>query len=315
MNPESTFQLACPVCRGNLEAVGTDRLCCPVDDLIFDRVEGIWRFLTGEQLRQFKRFLREYEHIRRAEGRGSRQAEYYRALPYTDLTGRFSSDWALRSRSFELFLEKVLAPLEDEGRQSLKILDLGAGCGWLSNRLAARGHRLAAVDLSVDPLDGLGACVHYVYDFLRLQAGYDRIPVAEAQADLAVFNASFHYSVDYEVTLKEALRVLRPGGRVVILDTPLYRRGASGEQMVREREALFERRYGFPSNAIRSENYLTPQRLQTLGEQLNLDWQLFFPAMGLKQKLRSMVTSLRLRREVAHFPVLAGRRRDPGQSR
>jgi hypothetical protein len=41
------------------------------------------------------------------------------------------------------------------------------------------------------------------------------------------------------------LRVLAPRGRVVIMDSPMYRDHSSGLAMVREREEAFERPYGF----------------------------------------------------------------------
>jgi len=44
---------------------------------------------TATESRQ--RFLEEYRQIRYAEGRGSDDAAYYRALPYRDLTGRNSA--------------------------------------------------------------------------------------------------------------------------------------------------------------------------------------------------------------------------------
>src|SRR5215471_5715704 len=102
-------------------------------------------------------FVREYRTVRRAEGWGSHDPAYYRALPYRDLTGRFSQIWRIRARSYDVFVRNVLDPLERKTEKPLSILDLGAGSGWLSHRLAQRGHRVAAIDLLDDILDGLGA--------------------------------------------------------------------------------------------------------------------------------------------------------------
>ena len=99
----------------------------------------------------------------------------------------------------------------------------------------------------------------------------------EEQVDLIIFNASLHYSTRYETTLAEALRVLRPNGQLIILDSPLYRSADSGAQMVREREAAFTQAYGFPSNALLSENYLTEQRLKELAETLKVSPQKRWP--------------------------------------
>src|SRR5690242_17370301 len=100
-------------------------------------------------------FAREYRAVRRAEGWGSADPSYYRALPYRDLTGRFPEIWRMRARSFDVFVLEVLRPLEQR-RGVLDVADLGAGSAWLSHRLAQRGHHVIAVDLLDDPFDGLG---------------------------------------------------------------------------------------------------------------------------------------------------------------
>ena len=79
-----------------------------------------------------------------------------------------------------------------------------------------------------------------------------RAPLPDASIDLAVFNAALHYSTDYAQTLHETLRVLRPRGRLVILDSPMYRDPSSGARMVAERQARFLATYGFASDALRS---------------------------------------------------------------
>ena len=80
----------CPRCRTTLERVTPDRLTCPKDGLEFWKVEGIWRFLLPEGEAHYARFMREYEAVRRAEGRGSQSADYYRALPFKDLSRRYN---------------------------------------------------------------------------------------------------------------------------------------------------------------------------------------------------------------------------------
>src|SRR3954465_10013685 len=92
-------------------------------------------------------FAREYRTVRRAEGWGSPDGAYYRALPYKDLTGRFPGIWRIRARSYATLIRQVIEPLERASAAHLDVLDLGAGCGWLAHRLAQRGHRVAAIDL------------------------------------------------------------------------------------------------------------------------------------------------------------------------
>ena len=171
-----------------------------------------------------QQFLRDYAVIRRAEGRGANDPAYYLALPYRDITGRNASQWAIRGRSYRYFERRILPGLERAAAGPLEILDLGAGNGWMSYRLALRGHHPLALDIFADVEDGLRAARHYPSRFPAVEAEFDRLPFADASFDLAIFNSSLHYSENYRRTLGEARRCLRPRGCVVIMDSPVYRR-------------------------------------------------------------------------------------------
>ena len=302
---ESLF--ACPGCGSRLEVCGADLLRCPKDANEFKREENIWRFLLPERRQYYEQFMREYATIREREGRGSHDPAFYRALPFKDLSGRFTSDWQIRAVSYTTFVEKVLTPFHKKAHHPLHILDLGAGNAWLSNRLKQSGHAPVAMDLLTNSLDGLGATAFYRHPFTLVQAEIDRLPFFKGLFDMAIFNASLHYSENYEVTLSEALQVLNDDGRLVILDTPIYHDADSGKQMVEEREATFAKEFGFRSNAVRNENFLTFDRLKELAEQLNLHWQFIKPPFGLKWQVKPLVAKLRMRREPAKFLVLVGR--------
>jgi SAM-dependent methyltransferase/uncharacterized protein YbaR (Trm112 family) len=300
--------LACPQCKAQLEPAGPDEMICPQDGRRYTRQDGIWRCLLPERSVRYQAFLQDYEAIRLAEGRGSVHPEYYRALPFADLSGRHSADWQLRARSYSIFVDRLLVPIEG-ARSGLKILDLGAGNGWLSYRMALRKHQPAAIDLRTGELDGLGAICQYDPALFAVQADFDCLPFPIAAFDLVVFNAALHYSTGYAATLQEALRVLDPAGWLVVLDTPLYHQASSGQAMVRERESAFQKQYGFASNALPSENFLTPQKLDELGRDLGLRWRAYHPNLGLGWIARPWAARLRGGRETASFPVLAARRR------
>jgi ubiquinone/menaquinone biosynthesis C-methylase UbiE len=298
----------CPRCQTTLDRVTPERVTCPRDGLEFWNVDGIWRFLLPESEAHYKRFMEDYESVRRSEGRGSSSAKYYRALPFKDLNGYHKADWRIRAHSYKVLVNNILTRIQNPLERSLRILDLGAGNGWLSNRLAAQGDRVIAVDLLLNEQDGLGAWKHYEHSFTPVQAEFNHLPVMDRFADAVIFNASFHYSEDYPTTLKEALRVLSRGGRIVIIDSPVYRRPASGAQMVQEREAEFKKKYGFASDNLQSENYLTYARLKELAQQLNLSWNFITPFYGLRWMLRPLVSMLLRRREPAKFHLIVGRK-------
>ena len=300
----SYLTFACPRCGSALKLTSSGALFCPLDGLQFVRIDRVWRMLLPEREPFYGAFIREYETVRRAEGRGSQQAEYYSSLPYRDMSGRRVGDWRIRAASFNAFLAHVVQPLEALSKRPLNVLDLGAGCGWLSNRLAARGHCVAAVDLIVNDFDGLGCCRFYETAFTPLQAEFDHLPFAQESFDLVIFNASLHYSTGYETTLRETLRVLDPAGKLVVLDSPFYRDASSGMQMVGERQRQYVEQYGFPSNALPSENYLTYQRLAELCAALHLHSQVLTPFYGLRWVLRPLKARLLGQREPAKFHVV-----------
>jgi ubiquinone/menaquinone biosynthesis C-methylase UbiE len=90
------------------------------------------------------------------------------------------------------------------------------------------------------------------------------LPFTAGQFDMAIFNASFHYAQDYEATLRETLRVLRPGGTILIVDSPTYSKEADGEAMKREKSDEFLRRHGTDGGNMGGQQYLTPERLARL---------------------------------------------------
>jgi SAM-dependent methyltransferase len=291
-------------------AANATSLTCPQHGLTFEQIDGIWRFLLPERAAHLSQFMQEYEQVRQAEGWGGPDAAYYRALPFVDRSGRYADIWRIRAQSYRVLCQRLLPP----GTESQRILDLGAGNGWLANRLAQAGHKVAAVDLMTNAIDGLGAHRYYDDAYLPLQAEYNYLPLTETQIDLAIFNGSFHYATDYEQTLGEALRALRPQGRVAIMDSPLYRDRRSGQQMVQERRAAFTERFGFGGDALPHENYLTYDRLTALADALSLQWQLIKPFYGWRWTIRPWLARLRGHREPASFYLIVGSRRLPGRT-
>lgn len=306
--------LQCPVCGCAVDvlhpldpAAGPSCTAC---GFAFHCVQGVWRALAPSREERFQQFIHEYQTVRAKEGRGASGCHYYLALPHKDMTGRNSWQWKIRARSFRYLERRVLPRLEREKPEGLNILDVGAGNCWLCYRLALRGHRPVAVDLLLNDRDGLGAARHYLLNlsnpFPCFQAEMDRLPFASRQFDLVVFNASFHYSENYALTLREAVRCLRRLGHVLILDSPFYFHEASGRKMLAERRAQFESRFGFPSNSIPSQEYLTPRILQELAGHAGLAWEVFKPWYGLGWALRPVKAWLLRRREPAKFYVFGG---------
>jgi SAM-dependent methyltransferase len=291
------LRLQCPRCRG-----GIDALDCKACGFAVAIEDGILRALTPESRAHFAGFVRDYERVRACEARGSDSDAFYLGLPYRDASGRNTAQWRIRARSYRYVSRRLLAELDPRRR---RVLDLGAGNGWMSYRLALAGFQPCAVDLLANDSDGLGAARHFSARlpavFPRVQADLARLPFADQQFDAAVFNASFHYAEQPEAALGEALRCVRAGGLVVISDTPWYASDRSGRQMVAERRAAFGHRYGTACDGIESLDYLTDERLQRMAGALAIHWEIHRPWYGLRWALRPLAARLRGRREPSRF--------------
>lgn len=292
--------LRCPRCRAKMN--GDSCLRCALQIAMR---HGIALALAPEMAEYYAAFTNTYEAIRRAEGRGSATDDFYLNLPWKDLTGRNEWQWRIRGRSYDYLMRRVLPSRATDACR--RVLDVGAGNCWLSFRLALAGYRPVAVDLSLDDHDGLRAAEHYrgtLPDlFPRFQAEMDRLPFDDGQFDVVIFNASFHYSENAEITLREALRCLTSDGRVIVVDTPWYAREESGQQMVQERQATFLRKYGTASDAIEHLEYLTDHRLQNLAAALSVRWEMHSPYYGFRWAMRPLMAKLRGKREPSQFRI------------
>jgi len=306
---KSTWHLSCPVCRGALGSepeLPAEVVCtsCGAVYPMLPESGGVRSLLPPARRERFAPFLADYTKIRLAERRGSDDPADYLALPDCRPDHPIAWQWALRRRTFAALDRRVLPRLG----AGAKVLDLGAGVGWLSHRLAERGFHPCAVDLSADPHDGLAAARHYWMtgrpQWPRLQAEFDRLPFPDSEADAAIFNASLHYSTGYRETLAEALRVLRPGGALLVLESPIYRREESGRRMVEERHADFARRFGTRSESLPSREFLTWTMLDDLACELGIAWRTIVPWYGWKWAMRPWLARLKRKREPSRFAIL-----------
>jgi SAM-dependent methyltransferase len=295
----SEVRLQCPRCGGWIGHLPDTNaadvaLICSDCYLKLETEHGIWKSLLSERSAHFSSLMKDDQYNPLAEDRGS--AEYYLALPYRDLSGRDSQQWAVRSRTFRYIRRHILPGILPKHDKQLRILDLGAGNGWLSYRLALAGHAPIAVDLLTNDRDGLEAAVHYKKHlttlFPRFQADFDTLPFVDDEFDLVIYNDSFHYSQNYERTLAEALRCTRADGTVIIAGTPWYSNEEDGQQMLCERREAYTRRYGLPADEINSLEYLTDRRLQHMEASFGIHWQRHTPNFGVYGLMRPLLARL-----------------------
>lgn len=241
--------LRCPQCRGAFGVTGhgaARALRCANCAPSFVLHHGIPQLLKPERLQSIQDYCEKYDRLRLQEGWASTLPDFYSHLPFEDRTGRHVAEWRLRAQSFR----RLQAWLEKEyGECTLRILDAGAGSGWMS-RLLAETHHVLATDVNAGP-HGLDAHSQEQRRFLAVQAELEHLPLAAHSFDLVLANASAHYANDARQFFVEAARVLRPHGKLIVMDSPVYRDQAA-VAAAHERTRSYYARNGLPELA---QNY------------------------------------------------------------
>ena len=130
--------------------------------------------------------------------------------------------------SFEIgcLREEAVAALAPEG---WTVVDAGCGDGYLTELLAERFARVIAVDHAPERLEAARERLKGLPVDFRL-GEVDALPVPAASVDAVFYSLVLHHVPELSPVLREARRVLRPGGRVVALDLAPH-----DEESLRER--------------------------------------------------------------------------------
>jgi SAM-dependent methyltransferase len=292
----------CSYCGCDLVAQG-EGLRCPDEDRWFGTDAGVHRLLPADRRRDLQPFLELYQRMRRDEGWRAEPG-----LPRTAADHPFASLWAQRAERFERALALCAQAL---GPARWDVLEVGAGCGWVSSLLLRGGHRVAAVDVNLDPDDGLRAAERLLAPgetLARAEAEMDALPLAASSFDLVVAAGSLHYVHDLSRTLVELRRVTRRGGVLLVIDSPVYRRRPDGEAMVADRMEALERRYRMSIPRESQSSYLVLGELPGVFASAGWSLEVHGWPLKLREVLRDVVAIGRHGRRTARFPILLARR-------
>jgi SAM-dependent methyltransferase len=109
--------------------------------------------------------------------------------------------------------------------------DLGCGTGRVAETVAPYVSRVIAVDESPEMLAAARTRLEG-FSGVELRRGrLEVLPLADREVDLALLALVLHYVADPESALAEAVRVLRPGGRLLVLDMQAHGRTEYRESM------------------------------------------------------------------------------------
>ena len=312
MQQASLAVLACPRCFGHLSLPAAlpgswpvAELACADEKLRFPVMDGIPQLVSPERANAVRTMAEVYSRVWQKDGWGNPSPLYLLNLPDRDTTGRQSGKWRVKARSMDaLFgLFRTLSPR--------RVLDLGCGVGWLSDRLARRGYDAFAMDIVQDNALGLRAADVYLRAgsvFERVWGELERPPFLARTFDAVVCNASLHYAASLDVAMAGANRVLRPGGIFVVMNSPVHDEAQSAERA----ERSFRRRLsllGASEELVSRYHHFVRSRLEaTLAAAIGPPReQRFDPGRSFRLKRRAKGVLLDM--ELASFPIIWAQKR------
>jgi len=135
------------------------------------------------------------------------------------------------------------------------VLDLGSGAGFdafLAARAVGKSGRVIGVDMTPEMLDkARGNARKGGYGNVEFRLGeIENLPAADCTVDIIISNCVINLSPDKERVFREAFRVLKPGGRLMVSDIVLLNRLSAALK-----ESI-EAYVGCVAGAVMKEDYL-----------------------------------------------------------
>jgi ArsR family transcriptional regulator len=138
---------------------------------------------------------------------------------FDELAGKFGRSY-VPGRSWQALAHTLITLLPAQ-----VVADLGAGEGTLSQLLAKTAKQVIAIDNSPKMVE-FGANLAKEHGFANLEFRLGDIedpPIEKGSVDLAILSQALHHALHPERAVASAYRILRKGGRLVILDLLSHR--------------------------------------------------------------------------------------------
>jgi len=138
---------------------------------------------------------------------------------FDSVAGRHGKDY-VPGKSWKAMAEALLRLMPPQ-----MIADLGSGDGSFSLLLAQSAAKVLAVDSSAKMIEFARdqAQRNHVKNVDYRLGDMEELPIDDASVDIVFFSQSLHHALHPDRAVCEAARILKPGGRVAILDLAKHR--------------------------------------------------------------------------------------------
>jgi ubiquinone/menaquinone biosynthesis C-methylase UbiE len=138
---------------------------------------------------------------------------------FDSVAGRLGKDY-VPGKSWKSLAEALLRLMPP-----MAIADLGAGDGSFSLLLAQNAKNVIAIDSSAKMIEFARDQAHrnHVKNVDYRLGDMEELPIDDEAVDLVFFSQSLHHALHPDRAVCEGARILRPGGRVAILDLAKHR--------------------------------------------------------------------------------------------
>lgn len=207
------MHLLCPDCRQPFQIDDglwpqSTSVACPSGHQ-FAVSDNVLEFLDADLAQRLADFLTPFSTVRASDDKRLVDPAIYPLLPDAPAV-QGNHEWRLRRYD----LDVITGLLSKRGQQ--RILDFGAWNGWLSNRLAALGHDVTAIDYFVDEFDGLRARKFYDTDWRAVQMNLEDLDVLDMQFDVVIINRCVQFYADPPAFAEKVKHKVAPGGFMLL---------------------------------------------------------------------------------------------------
>ena len=148
-----------------------------------------------------------------------------------DFSGQsaFEKEWRIRNASLVSLIKKL-----SEASIELTVLELGCGNGWLSNQLAkSLDAQVLGMDINETELYQAAKAFKENQRLTFLYADIFSVNLNALQFDKIILASAIQYFPNLKKVIHTLIELLKSGGEVHILDTPLY---SSSEERAQARQ-------------------------------------------------------------------------------